>query len=260
MKVRPDDPSRLSDFELLSFDCFGTLVDWDSGIYIELHPLIECLPSSHPLKHDRNGILKAFHSEEIKLCASKPGMKYDALLTETCINLASSLGLPAPSEAEAAKFGSSVGRWPVFPDTVKALQQLSKHYKLVILSNVDNQSFSQTLAGPLKDVKFDAVYTAEDIGSYKPDLNNFYYLLQHLKDDFGIEKKQVLHTGHGLKPDHVPAKTLGMTSAWIARGDAEGGPGTQLEEVLSQNKVAFTWQFETMGDMAAAADADFSGR
>lgn len=110
------------------------------------------------------------------------------------------------------------------------------------------------LSGPLADVKFDAVYTAEDIGSYKPDLQNFHYLLDHVRDELDVGKEQVLHTAHGLKSDHVPAKQMGMSSAWIARGDGEGGPKSDLAAV--EGKVAFTWQFETMGDMAEAVESE----
>ena len=258
MKIRPSDPHNLHDFKLLSFDVYGTLVDWESGIYDELQPLLERLASDHYLKHDRNETIKAFNTEEVALCHSRPGMKYDALLTEAYYNFASSLSLPRPSQSEAERLGGSVGRWPAFPDTVEALNRLANHYKLVILSNVDNASISHTLAGPLKNVKFNAVYTAEDIGTYKPDLNNFHYLLKHVKEDFGVGKEEILHTGHGLKADHVAAKQMGIVSAWIARGDGKGGPGSELEEV--QGKVAFPWQFDTMGEMADAVDENFASK
>ena len=258
MKVRPSDPHGLRDFKLLSFDCFGTLVDWESGIYTELHPLIARLPPNHVLKNDRKGIIKVFNKEEVSLCRTSPGLSYNILLQEAYYNLASALSLPRPPQAEAEHIGGSVGRWPAFPDTVAALNRLAQHYKLVILSNVDNESFSQTLSGPLKDVQFDAVHTAQDIGTYKPDLNNFRYLLKHVKEDLGVEKEQVLHTGHGLKADHVAAKQMGMVSAWIARGDGEGGPGTELEEV--EGKVTFTWQFDSMKEMADAVDEESGGK
>ena len=138
---------------------------------------------------------------------------------------------------------------------MEALQRLQKHYKLVILSNVDHKSFSETLAGALAGVKFDAVYTAEQIGSYKPDLRNFEFLLSHVRDELGVHKNEILHTAEGLTADHVPAKQMGLKSAWIGRGKG-GGPGTALEAV--KDKVVFTWQFETMGDMAEAADEEFA--
>lgn len=146
-----------------------------------------------------------------------------------------------------------MGKWPAFPDTIEALNRLKKHYKLVILSNVDQKSFHEVLEGPLKDVRFDAVYTAEEIGSYKPDLNNFHYLLDHVRAELGVEKGKVLHTAHGLKSDHVPALEMEMSSAWVARGDGDG-KGGKLGAV--KGKVGFTWQFENMRDMADAVDAE----
>ncbi|KAG8532577.1 uncharacterized protein KY384_002454 [Bacidia gigantensis] len=244
MKVRPDDSNELRDFKLISFDVYGTLVDWETGTFDQLKPLVAKLPTNHPLQNNFDGTIAAFHQEEEALCRTQPGLNYRALYSGAYTNLAATLSLPKPSEIEIEAFGSQVKNWQAFPDTVEALHRLSKDYKLVVLSNVDNESFKDTLAGALKGVKFDAIYTAENIGSYKPDLNNFHYLFNHAKEDFGVEKEQVLHTGHGLKADHVAAKQLGLTSVWIERS---GGP---LDEV--KDKVAFTWQFKTMGDMADA--------
>ncbi|KAK3166812.1 hypothetical protein OEA41_009937 [Lepraria neglecta] len=222
MKVRTDDPSRLSDFKLLSFDCFGTLVDWESGIYEELKPLLARLPPSNPLKNNKDLAVNAYNDLEVSLCASKPNLKYSSLLSESYLSFASSLSLPPPPQSEADAIGASVRKWPAFPDTVAALNRLKKHYKLVILSNIDKESFSQVLAGSLAGVEFDAVYVAEEIGSYKPDLKNFEYLLEHVKSELGVEKAEVLHTAHGIRADHVPTKQMGMTSAWIARGRRPG--------------------------------------
>jgi len=94
-----------------------------------------------------------------------------------------------------------------------------------------------------------------EVGSYKPDLRNFYYLLEHVQHEFDVAKEKVLHTAHGLKSDHVPAKEMEMSSAWIARGDAEGS-APKLQAV--KDKVLFTWQFEDMKAMADAADEEFA--
>lgn len=141
-----------------------------------------------------------------------------------------------------------MSKWPAFPDTIEALNRLQQHYKLVILSNVDQKSFQEVLEGPLKEVKFDAVYTAEEIGSYKPDRNNFHYLLDHVREELGVQKAQVLHTAYGLKSDHVPAKEMGMSSAFIARGDGD------WEAV--KDEVAFTWHFEDMKQMVDDVDME----
>ena len=132
-----------------------------------------------------------------------------------------------------------------------ALQALKKHYKLVILSNIDNDSISATISGPLEGVEFDAVYTAQNIGSYKPSLANFRYLLEGIRKDLGVEKEQILHTAQALLADQIPAKTMGMHSAWINREDQD----EELEKLKGQ--VDFTWQFKSMGQMAAAVEEEF---
>ena len=220
-----------------------------AGIYDELQPLLSRLPSSHPIKQDRNLAIQKFDELETQFLATNPTQKYSALLSGAYKKLAETLDLPAPAESEADGLGNSISKWPAFPDTIEALNRLKKHYKLVILSNVDKKSFSEVLNGPLAAVQFDAVYTAEEIGSYKPDLKNFHYLLNHVKGELAVEKTQVLHTAHGLKSDHVPAKEMGMSSAWIARGDAN----SEKQKAVN-GKVAFTWQFEDMKAMTDAVD------
>ncbi|KAL6721762.1 hypothetical protein ACLMJK_000867 [Lecanora helva] len=247
MKVRPEDPSQLSDFSLLSFDCFGTLIDWELGIYEALKPLNDRLPDSNPIKNNKDLTIKAFDDIEVSLCASRPGLKYSTLLEETYVRLVDSLSLPAPPKSEVESIGASISKWPLFPDTIDALHRLHKHYKLVILSNVDRESFDQVLSKAFADVKYDAVYVAGDIGSYKPDPNNFHYLFKHVKEQLSVEKSKILHTAEGLKADHVPAAQLGLTSAWIQR-DHSTGPGTKMDQV--KDKVAFTWKFNTLGEMA----------
>ena len=206
------------------------------------------------MKKDRALAIKSFDDIEVSLCASKPGLKYSTLLSESYLKLAETFSLPRPPQAEADAMGASVAEWPAFPDTVAALNRLKRHFKLVILSNVDKESFSHVLCGKLADVNFDAVYVAEQIGSYKPSLKNFHYLLDHVKEEFGVEKEQVLHTAHGIESDHVPCKEMGMTSAWIARGETTG-PGSTMESV--GDKAMPTWVFEGMMEMAVAADDDF---
>ena len=183
-----------------------------AGIYHELQLLRGRLPASHPLKSDRALLIQRFNEIEIGLCASQPGLQYSSLLAETYLRLVEELSLPAPPQSEVDALGASVGRWPAFPDTVEALHRLQKHYKLVILSNIDHKSFQATLGGALAGVTFDAIYIAEDIGSYKPDLENFHYLFEHVKKELGVEKEKILHTAHGLRSDHVPAKELGLSS------------------------------------------------
>src|SRR4051794_21597418 len=150
-------------------------------------------------------------------------MPYSDLLAEVHGQLAAAWGT-APDEAEAARFGDSIGDWPAFPDTANALVYLKQHYRLVILSNVDRAGFQATQRR--LGVVPDAVYTAQDIGSYKPDPRNFAYLIQQLAAD-GVARGQVLHVAQSLFHDHVPAQAAGLASAWIdRRHDAEGSGAT----------------------------------
>ena len=117
---------------------------------------------------------------------------------------------------------------------------------------MDKKNFAEVLKNALAGVDFDAVYVAEAIGSYKPDLNNFQYLIRNARDELGVQMEQILMTAHGLKSDHVPAMKIGMTSAWIARGQGD------KESKAVEGKVAFTWRFDTMGEMAVAAEEEFA--
>ncbi|KGY15867.1 haloacid dehalogenase, type II [Paracoccidioides brasiliensis Pb03] len=224
----------LASFQLLSFDIYGTLIDWESGIIESLKPLSDRLPDSHPSELD-----------PLALCSSLNKPSYEALAKELQA-LPAAAGGEDPSsilDKEGTAFGASIGTWPAFPDTVEAMRKLKKHYKLVPLTNVDRVSFQRTLHGPLGGVHeglgdgerfFDAVYTAQDVGSYKPNPKNFDYLLSHVKSEFGLEKDQVLHVAQSLFHDHEPANKYGLQSAWIARGEGgESGMGGNVVEYLA---------------------------
>jgi 2-haloalkanoic acid dehalogenase type II len=171
-------------------------------------------------------------------------MIYSGLLTAVHGRLAAEWGVPADAAADA-RFGASVPEWPAFPDSAEALAYLKTHYKLVILSNVDRVSF----AGSNKrlGVEFDAVYTAQDIGSYKPDLRNFHYLLEHLAA-MGIAKGKILHTAQSLYHDHAPAQQMGLARAWIDRRGDTGWGATKPPP------AGVTWDFR-FGSLAAFAAA-----
>lgn len=221
------------------------------GVFSGLQPLLLRLPTPNPYINDQKHTIQSFQKFERELQTSRPSLRYNELLPIAYKEFATFISLPEPSDEEAQNFGSLIGSWPAFPDTVPALKALKKHYKLVIISNIDNDSIAGTISGPLKGVEFDAVYTAQDIGSYKPSLSNFRYLLEGVKRDLGVEKKNILHTAQALLIDHIPAKTMGMHSAWINREDED----ELLERV--KGEVAFTWQFNSMGEMAAAVEKEF---
>jgi 2-haloacid dehalogenase len=229
---------KLTDFKALTFDCYGTLIDWEAGIYAALQPLLA--KRATPLTKDE--ALETFARHESAQEAETPTMIYSDVLTAVHQRLADEWGLSA-SEAEHRDFGKSVPDWPAFPDSAEALAYLKQHYKLVILSNVDRTSFAGSNAR--LGVSFDAIYTAQDIGSYKPDLANFHYMLVH--------KADILHTAQSLFHDHAPAKAVGLASAWIDRRHATGGFGATMAPPPG---ASYDMRFESMADLAAAHRAE----
>jgi 2-haloalkanoic acid dehalogenase type II len=246
----------LTAFRVLSFDCYGTLIDWESGIFKQLRPLLDRLPEHHPLRA-QTAVLEYFNKQQIEIQQNQPKTLYSRILS-ICYERIAEQGGVSISNEEAIVFGQSAGQWEAFPDTVMALRKLQKHYKLIILSNVDNVNIKDTVAGPLHGVNFDAVLTAEDIGSYKPSHKNFQALLLTIHEHFNIDKKDLLHVAKSLPIDHVTTKEMGITSAWIARG--EGGitaMGGRLDDF--NDKVAPKWSFESLGHMASMVERDFAG-
>jgi 2-haloalkanoic acid dehalogenase type II len=231
---------RLTDFKALTFDCYGTLIDWESGIFAALQPLLR----KGGADRSRDEVLETFARHESDQEAKTPAMVYSELLGVVHGRLAEEWGIPA-TEAENARFGHSVPDWPAFPDSAGALAYLKRHYKLVILSNVDRESFRASNAK--LGVDFDAVYTAQDIGSYKPDPANFEYMLKELGER-GVAKGDILHTAQSLFHDHAQANRFGLASAWI---DRRGGAGLGA---TSAPPPGVTYDFR-FGDMAEMADA-----
>jgi 2-haloacid dehalogenase len=207
---------RLSAYKVLSFDCYGTLIDWESGILAALAPLAaKCVPVPAA-----EALLASYARLESAQEAETPGLIYRALLTRVHARIAAELGVKA-ADAEHAAFGASIGAWPAFPDSPQALAYLKRHFKLVILSNVDRESFraSNVRLG----VEFDAILTAQDIGSYKPDPRNFAALIAKVAE-LGYGKGELLHVAQSLYHDHVPAQQAGLKTAWIdRRGGRDGG-------------------------------------
>ena len=236
---------RLSDFSVLTFDCYGTLIDWESGIVAALSPWLE----AHGVTPGRERILAAFAAAEAPQQQATPGMLYRELLATVHGAIAAEFGL-APDPAAAQAFGASIKDWPPFPDSAAALAYLKGHYQLVILSNVDRASFAHSQAK--LGVDFDAVYTAEDVGSYKPDPRNFAHLVAGLGER-GIGREQILHTAESLFHDHVPAKRAGLVTCWIHRRAGEEGFGATRAPA---DEVRPDFRFATLAAMAAAHRAE----
>ncbi|EIM89045.1 HAD-like protein [Stereum hirsutum FP-91666 SS1] len=264
MATRPQSTSNrpLTSFKALLFDVYGTLIDWETGIYDALLPLFQrSLSSSDALS--REYILARYTAVEKSLQEAHPSMLYSDLLAESyrvlARDLSQSHSIDTDIEEQAKSFGQSIPSWPVFPDTVSALHTLSKTYKLVVLSNVDRQSFSGTLkalsytdpsSGQLRS-PFTLILTAQDTGAYKPSPLGFERALKEIAGLVELGegedvKEYVLVTAQSLYHDHGPANKIGLHGgAWIDREGAIMGIGKDLEE-----GTRWGWRFSTLGEMA----------
>lgn len=238
---------RLSDFKALTFDCYGTLIDWESGMVNALVPLTSKV--KRPLQ--RNDILEAHARHEAMQQRYTPAKRYSELLAVVYKRLADEWGVSVTWD-ECAAYGRSIPDWPAFPDSAAALQYLKQHYKLVILSNVDNASFAAS--NKRLQVSFDAIYTAEDIGSYKPSSRNFEYMLENITG-LGIKKGEILHTAESLFHDHAPANALGLHSAWIYRRHADQGFGATMNPGTMPR---YDFRFNSMADMVKAHQSELA--
>lgn len=234
---------RIADFEALSFDCYGTLIDWETGIWEALQPWARRTGASP----EREAALVAFAEAEAAAQAATPAKLYPHLLADLFPSLTVRLGA-AGTAAEAAAFGRSVGAWPAFPDSAAALARLRRRFKLVILSNVDVASFCES-ARRLQ-TPFDYVFTAQEIGSYKPDPRNFAHMTARLAE-VGLAQPQVLHVAQSLFHDHQVATRQGFATCWIDRRQGEGWGATK--EIADRPKT--DWRFPTMAAFAGAVDA-----
>jgi len=230
-----------AEFDALSFDCYGTLIDWETGIAAALAPWAE----AHGLAVGPDDLVAAFSANETHVQQEHPTTRYPDVLAETMRRVGALLGAPVSAE-EAAAFGASVGDWPAFPDSSDALHRLHTRYRLIILSNVDRASFARSAAR--LGVDFDLVVTAEDVGAYKPSLLSFPALLAGV-DGLGVPRERLLHVAESLYHDHVPAQANGLHSVWIDRRRGDASTASPQPDQLVQPD----WTFTSMRDFAAAA-------
>jgi 2-haloalkanoic acid dehalogenase type II len=212
---------RLTDFKILTFDCYGTLIDWESGILAAMRPLLAKLGT----KVDDGAALEAFARHESAIEAAEPALNYRKVLAKAYRALAAEWDT-AIGDGEAERFGGAVPDWPAFADSADSLTYLKQHYKLVILSNVDRASFAES--NKRLGVVFDAICTAEDVGSYKPDRRNFDFMLRTVKEKFGAAPGDILHTAQSLFHDHQTAKSIGLATNWIDRRMGKAGGGATM--------------------------------
>lgn len=238
---------RLSDFDALSFDCYGTLIDWEAGIATALRPWAQA--SGVTLSDEE--LLTAYAAHEARAEHDHPADLYPQILAQAMRSLGAELGAPV-SDAQAAAFGRSVPDWPAFPDSPDALARLATRYQLIILSNIDRTSFAGSNAR--LGVTFTSILTAEDIGSYKPSPRNF-EALQAEVARLGIAEGRLLHVAQSLFHDHVPAKAIGLPTVWINRRHDHPGWGATPQPPAP---VTPDWTFTSMAAFADAVEDESS--
>ncbi len=195
---------NFSGFRAITFDCYGTLIDWETGLLGALRPVLR----AHGSKLRDEQILALY--AELEPAAQNPYRRYREVLQEVVLGFGKRLGFQV-SEVEARSLPDSLKDWQPFPDTVAALQKLQTHFRLAIVSNTDDELFAGT--APHLQVKFDQVITAEQADAYKPSLAPFRLALERL----GLPKEQVLHAGQSVYHDVVPARSLGLATVLVRR-------------------------------------------
>ncbi|KAM0283910.1 hypothetical protein ACHAQH_002292 [Verticillium albo-atrum] len=258
MPSHPD----LTFFKALSFDNYGTLVDYESSLRHHLAPLHAALPPSHHLK-DMTALMQRFNADSDTLERNEPTLHADELLVRTFRELVADLNVANQiSEDDITAWRNMAGASVPFKDTVAGLQKLKARLKLFILSNVDERNIAMSVEA-MSPVQFDGVYTAERIGSYKPSHANFRYLFERVEREHGVsfERGELLHVARSLKADHVPAKELGLRSVWIARGgDSKEGEGVGGDLERLKGDVGFEWKFQSIGEFADEVERQFAAK
>jgi 2-haloacid dehalogenase len=200
-------------FDALTFDCYGTLIDWEAGILAALRPVLD----AHGAAGDGEALLERFGHHEAALEAG-PYLRYSDVLAGCLREIAGDLGF-VPTDAEGAAFSRSVGDWPAFPDSPDALARLQERFRQGVITNCDDDLFAAS--NRRLGVVFDWVVTAEQARGYKPRTENFEFAFARID----VPRERILHVAQSLFHDHVPAKELGMTTVWIDRRQGREGAG-----------------------------------
>ena len=231
----------LTAYSALSFDCYGTLIDWESGIAAVLVPWAR----EQALELSDEELLLAYADNEAAVQTETPSALYPDVLAAAFRRTGDRLGRPVGDEW-AQRLGSSVPEWPPFSDSAEALGRLAQRYQLIIVSNVHRDGFAGSNRHLHGD--FAAVITAEDVGAYKPSENHFRALDATLPR-LGVDRSELLHVAQSLFHDHVPAKREGLPSVWMNRRHGRAGWGATPEP-------SEPWSYDLeFTSMAAFADA-----
>ncbi|HLS24588.1 MAG TPA: haloacid dehalogenase type II [Beutenbergiaceae bacterium] len=238
----------LTRYRALSFDVYGTLIDWEAGIAA----VLTAWAGTEGLDLSDEELLTAYAANEAAVAREEPSALYPQILAEAFRRTAVDLKRH-PAEYWARRLGDSVPDWPAFPDSAQALAELAQHYQLIILSNVHRDGFDGSNEHLRGD--FAAVITAEDVGAYKPADAHFEALEATLRD-LEVDRSQLLHVAQSLFHDHVPAKRHGLDSVWINRRHDRPGWGATPEPAGEWSYLA---QYPSMRAFADAVDEAFGG-
>jgi len=223
-------------FDAITFDCYGTLIDWEAGILAGLRNVL----GPHGIEPPADELLETFALSEASAEAG-PYLRYRDILGRCLREVGGRYGV-TPDDAEVTAFGGSVVDWPAFPDSAAALARLHTHFRLGVVTNCDDDLFAGS-AGRL-GIDFDWVVTAEQVGAYKPDRRAFEVAFERL----GIPRERILHVAQSLFHDHVTAKALGLTTVWIDRRHGRTGSGATPPADVEPDAT-----FPDMASFAAAA-------
>jgi len=202
-----------SRFEALTFDCYGTLINWEAGILPVLHRIL----AAHAKNAEDATLLKLYGDFE-QLSEQGDFHPYRVVLESVVRRFGANLGF-TPTAEEASSLPGSLPDWKPWPDTVAALRRLKQRYRLVILSNIDDDLFASTR--PQLGVDFDDVVTAQQAQAYKPSLKIFELALSRIK----VPAHRILHVGQSIYHDVIPAQSLGLATVWVNRPSARPGVG-----------------------------------
>jgi 2-haloacid dehalogenase len=192
-------------FDVLTFDCYGTLIDWEAGILAALRAPL----AAHGIEMDDERLLESFAAAEAQIEGDRY-RPYREVLGAVLTSMLGGRGTE-PTQTEVAVFGGSVADWPAFADSPDALAVLHQRFRLGVITNCDDDLFaaSERKLG----VQFDWVVTAEQAKRYKPNPHGFELMFERV----GLPVGRILHVAQSLYHDHVPAKRLGMSSVWVDR-------------------------------------------
>jgi 2-haloacid dehalogenase len=225
-------------FDVLTFDCYGTLIDWERGLLDALWSVLE----SRQVKASDEDLLASFARHEAAL-ESGAYHPYRDVLAGALRGIASEHGF-VPTDEEASRFALSVGDWPAFADSGPALARLAERFRLGVITNCDDDLFARSNAR--LGVTFDWVVTAQMVGSYKPSLRNFEVAFSVI----GAPRERILHVAQSLFHDHVPAKQLGLSTVWVDRRQGKSGPGATPPATATPDLVVP--DMKTLADLALA--------